>query len=112
MGFWAWFWIWVGLFVASLAVIALIGKSLLNRSGDVLYQVNRLMPQAQALIEALEAKPTVDDRESDLLAPVSEEEAKRAAFLKQKSKKQARRQRSLRTALKHIDVNESRFTND
>lgn len=112
MGFWSWFWIWSGLAVGSLAILALIGKSLFNSAAEVLHQINRLMPATQALIDALGAKPTLDDKESDLLTPASELEAKRSTFLKQKSQKQARRQRSLRTALKHIDVNESRFTND
>jgi glutamine synthetase adenylyltransferase len=112
MGFWAWFWIWSGLVLASLAVFGLLGKSLLNKTGDVLHQVERIMTPAQKLAETLAVKPELTDKESDLLTPASELEAERSALLKKKSKKQAARQRSLREALKHIDVNESRFTND
>ena len=112
MGFWAWFWIWVGLFLASLALYALIGKSLFNKGMDVLHQVERIAKPAQALMQALESKPKLEDRESDLLTPVGELDAECRVLLKRKSRKQAARQRRLRDAVKHIDVNESRFTND
>ena len=112
MGFWAWFWIWTGLVVASLAIFGLLGKSLLNKTGEVLHQVERIMVPAQKISEALAEKPDLQDKESDLLTPAADLEAERSALLKKKSKKQAARQRSLREALKHIDVNESRFTND
>ena len=112
MGFWAWFWIWVALSIGALAVLGLIGKSLLNKTGEVLHQVERISKPALKLAEALEAKPQLAERESNLLTPTSELEAERTVILKRKSKKQAARQRSLREALKDIDVNESRFTND
>ncbi|MEO0066897.1 MAG: hypothetical protein RJB63_22 [Actinomycetota bacterium] len=112
MGFWLWFWIWVALFVGSLAVYALIGKSLFNRGMDVWHQVERIGKSAAPLMAALEAKPEPVERESDLLRPVGELDADRQSILNRKTKKQAARQRSLRSALKHIDVNESRFTND
>jgi hypothetical protein len=112
VGFWAWFWIWVILAVASLAVLGLLGKSLLNKTGDVLHQVERIMAPVQKLAEAIGSKPELTDRESDVLTPAADLEAERTALLKKKSKKRAARQRSLREALKNIDVNESRFTND
>jgi hypothetical protein len=112
MGFWAWFWIWCGLFLASLAVYALIGKSLFNRGMEVMHQVERIAKPAQALFEALGNKPSIAEQEPDLLRPAAELDAERKAFLKRKTKKRAARQRSLRSAIKHIDLNESRFTND
>ena len=112
MGFWAWFWIWTALIIGSLVVYGLIGKSLFNRGMEVLHQLERIGKPAQALMTAMESKPQLDDLESDLLTPVGELDAERKAFLKRKTQKQAARQRSLRSALKHIDVNESRFTND
>jgi glutamine synthetase adenylyltransferase len=112
MGFWAWFWIWAILSVAALTVLALIGKSLLNKTGEVLHQVERVMGPAQKLAEALTVKPDLADKESDILTAPSELENKRSLILKRKSKKRAARQRSLRESLKRIDVNESRFTND
>lgn len=112
MGFWAWFWIWVALVIGSLAVFGFIAKGLLNRSAAVLHQVNQVMPVAQKLLDALEAKTKAEERESDLLVSSSELEEERRVLLKRKSKKQDARQRSLISALKHIDVNESRFTND
>jgi heme exporter protein D len=111
MGFWAWFWIWVALSIGALAVFGFIGKSLLNRAGTVLHQVERIMKPVQELSDALGTKSKLEAKESDLLTPVSDLDARRTKFLKQKSKKRAARQRSLRSALKHIDVNESRFTN-
>jgi hypothetical protein len=110
MGFWAWFWIWTALVIGSLAVFGFIGKGLFNRGLSVLHQLSQIAPIAQNLFEALEAKPKAEDKESDLLTSPTEE--KRRVLLKRKSKKQAARQRSLRSAIKHIDVNESRFTND
>lgn len=112
MDFWAWFWIWVGLILGSLVVYALIGKSLFNRGMDVLHQVERIAKPVQALMAAMETKPNLDDKESDLLTPVGELDAERQVLLKRKTRKQAARQRSLRSVVKHIDVNESRFTND
>lgn len=112
MGFWAWFWIWTALVIGSLAVFGFIAKGLLNRSAAVLYQVSQIMPVAQKLLDALEAKTKAEERESDLLVSSSELEEERRVLLKRKSKKQDARQRSLISALKHIDVNESRFTND
>lgn len=112
MGFWAWFWIWAALIIGSLVVFAFLGKGLLNRGSSIFHQLSLLAPTAQKLFEALEVKNKTEDRESDLLVPVSELEGKRRVLLKQKSKKHSARQRSLRSALKHIDVNESRFTND
>jgi heme exporter protein D len=112
VGFWAWFWIWSGLVLASISILGLIAKSLFNKTGDVLHQVERVMAPAQQLAEALTEKPDLPYKESDLLTPAADLEAERTALLKKKSKKQAARQRSLREALKHIDVNESRFTND
>lgn len=112
MGFWAWFWIWTALIIGSLLVYGLIGKSLFNRGLEVLHQLERIGKPAQALMAAMEAKPKLDDLESDLLTPVVELEAERKAILKKKTQKQTARQRRLRSALKHIDVNESRFTND
>jgi hypothetical protein len=112
MGFWAWFWIWTALVIGSLAVFGFIGKGLFNRGLSVLHQVSQIAPLAQKLFEALEAKPKAEDKESDLLTSPTELEEKRRVLLKRKSKKQAARQRSLRSAIKHIDVNESRFTND
>ena len=112
MGFWAWFWIWAGLILGSLIFYVLIAKSLFNRGMDVLHQVERITKPAQALIASLDAKPELADKESDLLTPLGELEAERRVLLKRKTRKQAARQRSLRSAVKHIDVNESRFTND
>lgn len=112
MGFWAWFWIWVGLALGSLVFYALIGKSLFNRGMDVLHQVERIAKPAQALMAAMESKPTLKDKESDLLRRAGELDAERQVLLKRKTKNRAARQRSLRSAVKHIDVNESRFTND
>ena len=112
MGFWAWFWIWTALIIGSLAVLAFIGKSLFNSASAVLHQIERISKPALALAEAMANKPKLEDLESDVLTSVAEVEAKRASLLKQKSKKQAARQRRLRNALKDIDVNESRFTND
>lgn len=112
MGFWGWFWIWAALALGSLAVFGFIGKGLFNRIVSVLHQVNQIAPTAQKLFEALEAKPKAEDLESSLLTPLSELEEKRRVLLQRKSKKQARRQRSLINAIKKIDVNESRFTND
>ncbi|CAB4627204.1 unannotated protein [freshwater metagenome] len=112
MGFWAWFWIWTALIIGSLAVFGFIGKGLFNRGLSVFHQVSQIAPVAKKLFDALEAKPKPEDKESDLLTPAAELEEKRRVLLKRKSKKQAARQRSLRSAIKHIDVNESRFTND
>jgi hypothetical protein len=112
MGFWSWFLIWTGLGIGSLAVLGLIGKSLLNRSGEVVHQIERIMVPVQTLVSAMNTKPESIDKESDLLTPVGDLEADRAKLLKQKSKKRDARQRRLRSAIKHIDVNESRFTND
>jgi hypothetical protein len=112
MGFWSWFWIWLGLSIGSLVVLGLIGKSLLNRSGEVVHQIERIMAPMQDLVEAMNSKPEKTERDSDLLTPVGDLEASRAKLLKQKSKKRDLRQRRLRSAVKHIDVNESRFTND
>lgn len=111
MGFWVWFWIWTALVITSLAVFGFIGKSLLNSASAVLHQIERISKPALALAEAMASKPKLEDLESDVLTPVTEVEAERASLLKQKSKKQAARQRRLRNALKDIDVNESRFTN-
>ena len=112
MGFWAWFWIWTALIIGALAVFALIGKSLFNSASAVFHQIERISKPALALAEAMANKPTLEDLESDLLTPVADAEAERTALLKQKSKKRAAQQRRLRNALKNIDVNESRFTND
>jgi heme exporter protein D len=112
MGFWAWFWIWVSLVIGSLAVYALIGKSLFNRGMEVLHQLERITKPAQALIEAMDSKAKAIEGESDLLGSVGELEAERRAILNRKTKNRSARQRSLISALKHIDVNESRFTND
>ena len=112
MGFWAWFWIWFALAIGSLAVFAFIGKGLFNRGLAIFDQVSQIAPTAQKLLEALEAKPKLEDKESDLLVPSSELEQERRVLLKRKSKKQSARQRSLISALKRIDVDESRFTND
>jgi ABC-type multidrug transport system fused ATPase/permease subunit len=112
MNFWAWFWIWTALVIGSLAVFVFIGKGLFNRVLSILYQVNQILPVAQKLFESLEAKPKAEDKESDVLASSSELEEKRRVLLKRNSKKRAARQRSLRSAIKNIDVNESRFTND
>jgi hypothetical protein len=112
MGFWAWFWIWTALIIGSLVVFAFIGKGLLNRGEAILNQLHQIAPSAQKLLAALEEKPKVEDREGDLLVPSADLEEERRVLLKRKSKKQSARQRSLITALKHIDVNESRFTND
>ncbi len=112
MGFWAWFWIWTALIIGSLAVFGLIGKGLFNRALSIFHQASQLAPVAEKLFAALEVKPEAADKESDILVPSAELEEKRRVLLKRKSKKQAARQRSLRSAIKHIDVNESRFTND
>ncbi len=112
MGFWAWFWVWVALMIGSLAVFGFIGKGLFNRAQAIFHQVNQIMPTVQRLLDAIEAKAKVEERESDLLVPSSELEEERRVLLKRKSKKQGARQRSLISALKHIDVDESRFTND
>ena len=112
MGFWAWFWIWTGLISGSLVVYGLIAKSLFNRGLEVMHQLERIGRPAQALLAAVETKPTLEDLESDLLTPVAELDAERKAILKRKTQKQTARPRRLRTALKQIDVNESRFTND
>lgn len=112
MGFWAWFWIWFALTLGSLIVFGFIGKGLLNRAQAVFYQLSQIAPTAQKLFDALEAKTEVPDRESDLLVSSADLEAERRVLLKRKSKKQGQRQRSLISALKRIDVNESRFTND
>jgi hypothetical protein len=112
MGFWAWFWIWIGLLIASLAFYALIGLSLFNRAKEVLHQVDRIAQPAAVLLEAISSKPMLPGRESDLLSPIAKLDSERQLILKKKTKKRAARQRSLRTALKNIDVNESRFTND
>lgn len=112
MGFWAWFWIWVALIVGSLAVFGLIGKGLFNRALSVLHQVNQVAPNVQKLFDALEAKPKAEDLESDLLTTLEELDEKRRVLLQRKSKKRAQRQRRLINAIKNIDVNESRFTND
>lgn len=112
MGFWSWFWIWTALIVGSLVVFAFIGKGLLNRGGAILFQLKQLAPTTQKLLEALDEKPKGEDRESDLLTPSAELEEERRVLLKRKSKKHSARQRSLIKTLKHIDVNESRFTND
>lgn len=111
MGFWAWFWIWVLLIAGSMVVFALIGKSLFNSASEVFHQIERISKPAQKLFEAMQTKPDAEDRESDLLTPVTEVESERSVLLKQKSKKRAARQRRLRNALKKVDVNESRFTN-
>jgi hypothetical protein len=111
MGFWAWFWIWVGLSIGSLAVFGFIGKSLVNSVGAVLHQVERTLKPVQMLADALATKSELEHKEPDLLRTLSDLEAKRSNILKQKSKKRSARQRSLRSALKRIDVNESRFTN-
>jgi hypothetical protein len=112
MGFWAWFWIWVGLVLGSLIFYAVIGKSLFDRGMDVFHQIERIAKPAQALIAALDSKTPFEAKESDLLTPVGDLEAERQVLLKRKTRKLSARQRSLRSALKNIDVNESRFTND
>lgn len=112
MNFWAWFWIWTALILGSLVIFGFIGKGLFNRALSVFQQFSQLTPVVQKLIEAAGAKTKLEDKESDLLTPSSELEEERRVLLKRKSKKQAARQRSLRSAIKHIDVNESRFTND
>lgn len=112
MGFWAWFWIWTALVVGSLVLFGIIGKGLLNRALAIWHQASQVTPTAQKLFEALEAQPKAEDGESDLLTPIAELEEKRRVLLKRKSRKRALRQRSLVSAIKHIDVNESRFTND
>jgi hypothetical protein len=111
MGFWAWFWIWTFLSLAALAVFMLIGISLFHRAKEVLHQVGRIAKTAEPLMAALDAKADVAMPESALLKPTAELDAKRRAFLKNKTKKRAVRQRSLITALKRIDPDESRFTN-
>lgn len=112
MSFWTWFWIWTALIFGSLAVFGFIAKGLFNRSLSVLHQVNQIAPTVQKLFDAVEAKPKLENKESDLLTPSSELEEERRVLLQRKSKKRDARQRRLRTAIKHIDVNESRFTND
>jgi hypothetical protein len=112
MGFWAWFWIWAALFIGSLAVFGFIGKGLFNRGLAIFHQLSQVAPTAQRLLAALEAKPKLEDKESDLLVPSAELEDERRVLLKRKSKKRNARQRSLISALKRIDVDESRFTND
>ncbi len=111
MGFWAWFWIWTGLVIGSFGIFGLIGLSLFNRALEVGHQISRISKPLGILISAFETKPTLEDKESDVLRSSTEVDAERQTFLKKKSKKRAARQRSLRTALKNIDVNESRFTN-
>jgi hypothetical protein len=112
MGFWAWFWIWVVLALGSLAIFALIGKSLFNRAVEVAHQLDRIAVPAAALVASMGDRAVLAEHEPDLLVSPSEIEQKRQVFLNLKSKKRAVRQRSLRSALKNIDVNESRFTND
>jgi|GEM_PF-1111556 len=110
MGFWAWFWIWTGLVVASLAVYALIGLSLFHRGQEVLHQLQRMAKPVSDLAAAIGPSKLEGERESDLLSDPVKLEQNRRNILNRKSKKRAARQRSLRTALKNIDVNESRFT--
>lgn len=109
MGFWAWFWIWTGLVIGSLAVFALIGLSLFNRGLEVMHQLSRISKPAEDLMAAMEKRPVPEAKESDVLGDLATLEQKRRNILSEKSKKRAARQRSLRSALKHIDVNESRF---
>lgn len=111
MGFWTWFWIWTFLSLGALTVLAFIGKSLLNRAQSVAYQLEQIVKPVAALIEAVGEKPDLQDLESDLLTPSAILERERTQLLKRKSKKQDARQRSLISALKHIEVQESRFKN-
>ena len=111
MGFWSWFWIWLALLLASSTTLMLIGLSLFHRAAEVVHQVTRISSTASPLLAAMASKAAIAERDSDLLTPTEEARRRRSSLLKNKTKKRAARQRSLITALKNIDVNESRFTN-
>lgn len=109
MGFWVWFWIWLGLAAATLAVLALIGKSLFNRFREVMHQVDRLAQRAEPLFEAINTPSSYQGPGNSLLENPEVLLAHREATLRAKAKKQQARQRRLIASLKNYNPDESRF---
>ena len=109
MGFWAWFWIWLSMGAVALTLLALAAKSLLNKLGSAVHQVDRMAKQARALVEAIENKPTLERPSDSVLADPARVRFRLMNLRKAKIKKHQKRQRRLIASLKRFDPNESRF---
>lgn len=109
MGFWAWFWIWLSMGAVALTLLALAAKSLLNKLGSAVHQVDRMAKQARALVEEIENKPTLERPSDSVLADPARVRFRLMNLRKAKIKKHQKRQRRLIASLKRFDPNESRF---
>lgn len=109
MNFWSWFWIWSGLVLTSLVLLSLIGKSLINRLGEVLHQIERLARKFEVLVEAAETAGEAVRPQDDLGQDPGLALAKWRRILNTKAKKREARQRRLIASLKAFKPEESRF---
>lgn len=110
MGFWFWFGLWLALSVGAIATFALIGIGLRERAA-------KLNPELELAKSRIAEIKTLRERASSYLGPESDlgkdpalSMRKRLDFLGAREVKRKARERRLIEHLKHIEINESRFS--
>lgn len=107
---WAWFLIWSALIVGAIATFAYIGLSIRDRAAALRPELDLLAQNAQVLAGLLDAKsdyvrPMPDTGQDPAIAV----DRRRKLVRAREAKRQAR-ERRLIEHLKHIEIDESRFS--
>ena len=108
MGFWFWFSIWAVLIVGAIATFAYIGLSLRDSA-------NKLRPEIENAIKSAQQLASLRESASGYIGPKPEVDPvlavqKRRGILRARELKRQARERRLVEHLKHIEIDESRFS--
>lgn len=107
---WLWIVIWAALVVGAVATFAYIGLGLRDRA-------EVLRPELELLAERAQALASLVDSDSDYVGPTSDlgqdpalAVGRRRKFVNAREAKRQARERRLIEHLKHIEIDESRFS--
>ena len=108
MGFWVWFAIWTVLVIGALTTFTLIAFSLRDSA-------NKLRPEIEIASKRAQELAALRDSKSAYVGPVPDTDPvlatqRRPAVLRSRELKRQARERRLIEHLKHIEIDESRFS--